>query len=136
MTGRRTLRVLATAAILVVAAAVPGRAQQARGGRGPQDVETRLQHMKTQLNLSDAQVEQLKPVLEKQQTRMQHAFQEHQGDRQAMQAEMTKMRVEMDKELGDILSAEQMKQYQQMRQERTRRGPPGGPPAGPPPTGR
>jgi len=90
------------------------------------DADQRMAQLTTQLELNDAQVEQLRPIVEEQTKRQQALFDSYAGDRETMRAEMTKLRDETDEQFAEVLSEAQMKKYRELRQQRMRQGRPPG----------
>jgi len=96
------------------------------GGRRMMNADQRLAQLTTDLDLTDEQVEQLKPIIEKQTKKQQELFESADADRAQMRAEMTKLRDETDKAYAEVLSEEQMVKYMELRMQRMRRGRPPG----------
>jgi Spy/CpxP family protein refolding chaperone len=90
------------------------------------DADQRLAQLTTQLDLDDAQVEQMRPIVEEQTKRQQALFESYSGDRETMRAEMTKLRDETDEQFAEVLTEEQMNKYRELRQQRMRQGRPPG----------
>ncbi|MBK5096831.1 MAG: Spy/CpxP family protein refolding chaperone [Gemmatimonadetes bacterium] len=110
-------------------AATPVLAQQGPGGRRMLSPDERLAQLTEQLDLTDEQATQMKPIIEEQSKKQQELFQNAGGDRATMRAEMTKLMEDTDKQYAEVLTEEQMNKYREMRQERMRQGRP------PPPQG-
>lgn len=110
-------------------AATPVLAQQGPGGRQMLSPDERLAQLTEQLDLTDEQATQMKPIIEEQSKKQQELFQNAGGDRATMRAEMTKLMEDTDKQYAEVLTEEQMNKYREMRQERMRQGRP------PPPQG-
>ena len=91
--------------------------------------DERLAQMTEQLDLTDEQVKQLKPIVEEQTKKQEAIFENASGDRETMRAEMMKLMEETDKQYAEVLTEEQMNTYREMRQQRMRQGRP------PPPQG-
>lgn len=118
-------------AILAVAlTSTPAWAQQGGfGGRRMLSPDERLAQLTEQLDLTDEQAAQMKPIIDAQSKKQQELFESAGGDRATMRAEMTKLMEETDKQYAEVLTEEQMSKYREMRQERMRQGRP------PPPQG-
>ena len=91
--------------------------------------DERLAQLTEQLDLTDEQAAQMKPIIDEQSKKQQELFENAGGDRATMRAEMTKLMEETDKQYAEVLTEEQMSKYREMRQERMRQGRP------PPPQG-
>ena len=109
--------------------ATPALAQQGSGGRQMLSPDERLAQLTEQLDLTDEQAEQMKPIIEEQTKKQQELFQNAGGDRETMRAEMMKLRDETEELYSEVLTEDQMKKYQEMVQQRMRQGRP------PPPQG-
>lgn len=120
------LRATALTCLALVLTTAPAVAQQGPGGRRMLDADQRMAQLTTQLDLDDAQAEQLRPIVEEQTKRQQALFESYSGDRETMRAEMTKLRDETDEQFARVLSEEQMKKYRELRQQRMRQGRPPG----------
>ena len=90
------------------------------------DADQRMAKLTMELELSDEQVEQLRPIVEEQTKRQQALFESYADERETMRAEMTKLREETDEQFAEVLSEEQMKEYRELRQQRMRQGRPPG----------
>ena len=106
-------------------------------------IDDELANLKTELELTDEQVTKMKPILEDSLTQMRKAREQFrsqdrtQANREERKASMEKINQDTDKKLGGILSADQLKKFQDLRDQRMnqRRGMRGGPgqnPGGPP----
>ncbi|MFZ0430100.1 MAG: hypothetical protein WAO20_18425 [Acidobacteriota bacterium] len=115
-------------------------------GQGPprgrrMSLEDQLTNLQKQLNLTDQQVTQVKSILEDRQARLMKMRESRQGmerteeNREAMRSEMDALNKDTEAQLSKVLSEEQMKQYREMRQQRSRRMRGGGPPQGGPGSG-
>ena len=113
----------------LVLASTPALAQQGQGGRRMLGADERLAQMTEQLDLTDEQVKQMKPIVEEQTKKQEAIFENASGDRETMRAEMMKLMEETDKQYAEVLTEEQMNTYREMRQQRMRQGRP------PPPQG-
>ena len=128
----RRYRSALTAFVALVAlglATTPALAQQGPGGRRMLSPDERLARLTEQLDLTDEQAAQMKPIIDEQSKKQQELFENAGGDRATMRAEMTKLMEETDKQYAEVLTEEQMSKYREMRQERMRQGRP------PPPQG-
>lgn len=90
------------------------------------NADQRLAQLTTELDLTEEQVEQLKPIIEQQTKKQQELFENADADREKMRTEMTKLRDETDKAYSEVLSEEQMVKYMELRMQRMRRGRPPG----------
>ena len=106
-------------------------------------IDDELANLKTELELTDEQVTKMKPILEDSLTQMRKAREQFrsqdrtQANREQRRASMEKINQDTDKKLGGILSADQLKKFQDLRDQRMnqRRGMRGGTgqnPGGPP----
>jgi len=86
------------------------------------DADQRIAQLETQLELTDAQVEQLRPIVEEQTRKQRELFAGGSGDRETMRSEMAKLRDQTDEQFAEVLSQEQMKKYRELRQQRSRQG--------------
>ena len=123
--SRRTLTVLVATFALAVSA-TPALAQQSQGGRQMLDADERLAQLTEQLELTDEQVKELKPIIEEQTKKQQELFQNAGGDRETLRAEMMKLRDETEEAYAEVLTEEQMKKHQELIQQRMRQGRPPG----------
>lgn len=90
------------------------------------DADQRLAQLTTLLDLTDAQVEQMRPIVEEQTSKQQALFQNSAADREKMRAEMAKLRDETDESFAEVLTEQQMSKYREQRQQRMRQGRPPG----------
>lgn len=104
--------------------AAPAVAQQGQGGRRMMNADERLAQLTEQLDLTDDQAKQMKPIIDEQTKKQQEIFDNSGGDRETMRAEMTKLWEETQASYAEVLTEEQMKQYQEMMQRRMRQRPP------------
>lgn len=74
-------------------------------------MQTRLDRMKTDLNLTDDQVAKLKDVFLAEQTKMKEMRNEAEGAQEANREKMKQMREERDSKLKAILSPEQLAKF-------------------------
>ncbi len=80
-------------------------------------VEQRVDTLSKQLSLSDAQKAKVLDVFKEADTLRQKAFDEHQGDRDAMRAAMDSSRTMTSAKLKTILTDDQYAQYQKILQQ-------------------
>ena len=118
---------------LVAIVAAPAEAQQGKRQRG-MDPEARMERLKESLELTDDQVAALEPILAAHDQKRRELFESRSAERQAMREQMNALRLEMDEDIGEILTEEQMKTYVEQREEMRQRfrqegrGGRGGPP--------
>jgi Spy/CpxP family protein refolding chaperone len=118
----RLRRLLVTsAALLLGLALVPSvHAQQGAGG-GRMDPQARMQQriemLTTRLQLTPQQVEQLKPILQKQSDDMRALFEKANGDFASVRPEMQQLREKTDAQVEAILTDAQKKQYAEIQKE-------------------
>jgi hypothetical protein len=103
--------------------------RQGRGGSPEQMVDRQVAAMKERLKLTDEQEKKVKPILlesMKKSAEIRQKYNLQQGERPSEEAmnEMRKSREETTKKLSEVLSKEQMTEYEKMMSER--RGGPGG----------
>ena len=92
-----------------------------------------LDAMKQQLNLTDDQVEKLKPILKEQQDKMKALRADTTLSREDMMAKRKELQAALSDKVKDILTPDQFVKWQKMAQNRGgRRGPQGAPGAGQP----
>ncbi len=97
-------------------------ANAAPGGPHSSNPEQRLAQMQIKLDLTDEQMEQIRPILEDQAAKAQDIRNQYQGqDRRRMRAEMRELREETRTALSRVLTAEQLAKWQQLRDERQRK---------------
>lgn len=93
----------------------------------PVTAEQRLQHMTRQLNLSDAQQQLIKPILENENKQMQSLQEDSSLSQQDRMSKMMQIRQGTSEQIKPILNAEQQQKYEHMqmmnRQGRDRSGP-------------
>ena len=97
-------------------------------GHGPgqhMTAEQRLQHMTRQLNLTEAQQQLIKPILENQDKQMQSLHEDSSLSQQDRMSKMMQIRQGTSEQIKPILNTEQQQKYEQMmnRQGRDRSGP-------------
>ncbi len=118
---------------LVTIVAAPAEAQQGKRQRG-MDPEARMEKLKESLELTDEQVAALDPIFAAHDQKRRELFESRSAERQAMREQMNALRLEMDEDIGEILTEEQMKTYVEQREEMRQRfrqegrGGRGGPP--------
>lgn len=93
-------------------------------GRRGASIEQRLSHLKEALALTDEQVEQVRPILEEEKEKRQNLRSNVSlnNDRSAMREKMMEIREETKKQLGSILTPEQLEQFDQIKQKGKRGG--------------
>lgn len=108
--------------------------QEQGGGQGsghgqgqPMTVDQRLQNMTNQLNLSDAQQQQIKPILENESKQMQTLREDSSLSQQDRRSKMMQIRTETAGQIKPILNADQQKQYDEMMVRMNRGRGAGGP---------
>ena len=126
--GESITRVLSFALLamaLVVATSSSLWAQgQGQGRRmGQVDIDSLVADLTEQLDLTEKQAVQLKPVLEKQYSGMRELMMaaRQSGDRSTVQPKMAQLREQHHAEVAKILTEDQLKKYQEI-QESSRRG--------------
>lgn len=100
----------------------------------PPTVEEVVSQLQEQLNLTDEQVEQIRPIFEEEFEKREELFQKNQGQgqgqgpesRKALDEELQKLQEETEKQLEEILTEEQMTLYRKMLDERQKHQPPRG----------
>lgn len=117
----------------VGALTTPARAQQEQRQRG-RDLEQRMEMLKQELELTEDQVTAVETIFAEQDERRRELFEGRSEDRRAMREQMGAFQGEMDKELAEVLTAEQMKKLQELREQRRQQFRQGGGRRGPPPT--
>ena len=103
----------------------------------PPTADQRLQRMTQQLNLSEAQQQQIKPILEIEAKQMQALREDSSLSQDDRRTKMMQIRQESASQIKPILNADQQKQYEEMMSRQGRGRGPGGPdraqPQGTPP---
>ncbi len=127
--GIRAAITVFVALFALALASTPALAQQGPGGRRMLSPDERLAQFIEQLDLTDEQATQMKPIIDEQSKKQQELFANSSGDRETMRAEMMKLMEETDEQYAEVLTEEQMNKYREMRQQRMRQGRP------PPPQG-
>jgi Spy/CpxP family protein refolding chaperone len=102
-----------------------GGGQWGHGPGQPMTADQRLQHMTKQLNLSDAQQQQIKPILENEAKQMQSLHEDSSLSQQDRMSKMMQIRQGTSEQIKPILNADQQQKYVQMmsRQGHGRGGP-------------
>ena len=80
----------------------------------PMTAEQRLQRMTRQLNLSDAQQQLIKPILENEAKQMQSLHEDSSLSQQDRMSKMMQIRQGTSEQIKPILNAEQQQKYEQM----------------------
>ncbi len=111
-----------------------GGGQWGQGQRQPMTADQRLQNMTRQLNLSEAQQQQIKPILENESKQMQALREDSSVAPEDRRSKMMQIRQETSGQIKPILNADQQKQYDEMMNRGRGRGM-GGPGQPPPPSG-
>lgn len=99
----------------------------AHAGPGPRgmDPEKQLAHLKDRLQLDDEQVEQIRPIITdaaaKRHAIMERYRSQGRSGMAAARKEMETLREETESRLGEILSAEQMTVFRELREEQRQR---------------
>jgi Spy/CpxP family protein refolding chaperone len=121
----------------VGALATPVQAQQRQRQRG-MDPEQRMVKLKQELELTEDQVTAVETIFAKHDERRSEIFESHGEDRRAMREQnreqMRALQAEMDGELAEVLTAEQMKELQKLREQMRQQFRRGGGRRGPPPS--
>lgn len=96
-----------------------------RGQGQPMTADQRLERMTKQLNLTDAQQQQIKPILENESKQMQTLREDSSLSQQDRMSKMMAIRQDSASQIKPILNADQQKQYEEMmsRQGHGRGGP-------------
>ena len=117
-----------------------GQEQGGQWGRGlgqPPTADQRLQRMTQQLNLTEAQQQQIKPILENESKQMQALRDDTSLSQDDRRAKMMQIRQTSASQIKPILNADQQKQFDEMMSRQGRGRGPGGPgqmqPQGAPP---
>lgn len=76
--------------------------------------DQRLQHMTQQLNLTDAQQQQIKPILENQDKQMQALHEDSSLSQQDRMTKMQQIRQDSSTQIKAVLNPDQQQKYQQM----------------------
>ncbi len=118
---------------LVGALATPAQAQQRQRQRS-MDPEQRMEMLKQELELTEDQVTAVETIFAEQDERRRELFEGLREDRRAMREQMRAFQGEMDKELAEVLTAEQMQKFQELREQMRQQFRQGGGRSGPPPS--
>ncbi len=112
-----------------------GGGQWGHGQGQPMTVDQRLQRMTQQLNLSDAQQQQIKPILENEMKQMQGLHADSSLSQQDRMSKMQQIRQDTASQIKPILNSDQQQKYEQMmsHQGRGHGGPGQGQGQAPPP---
>ncbi len=87
------------------------------------DIATRMAKLKERLQLTDPQVEQLKPVVQEEVQKMKAITQKYEGDtshhaRHEMSKEIEPVRKDFNERIEKILDKDQMKEWNKIKKER------------------
>lgn len=111
--------VVAVGIVCCVMMALPVHAFQ---GPQPPDADQMLSDLTARLNLTDDQVQKVKPMLENFVTQRNQIFQDNfskgRGNRQVVRNEMAALHTELENKLSGVLSEEQMVKYKEYQAER------------------
>ena len=122
----RVLSIMGVMLALVLSTATPLLAQgQGQGRRmGQLDVDSLVADLTVQLELTDEQAAQLKPVLEEQYTAMRELMMaaRQSGDMDSARPKMEELRKQHHEKVAKILTEEQLKKYQEIQESARRRG--------------
>ncbi len=119
--GRRRIWLTGLIGLALVAiVAAPAEAQQGKRQRG-MDPEARMERLQQSLELADDQVAALEPIFAAHDQKRLELVESHHAVRQAMREQMDALRLEMDEEIGQVLTEEQMKTYLEQREEMRQR---------------
>ncbi len=117
------MRIVVGTVILALAVLAPAAAGQNAGTPGNRDDQQRLEDIKRRLNLTDAQMEQIRPVLVSEAEKL-RAVLEKRGDggqsrrdRRNMAKEVRAIRSDADDALKRILTKPQMAELEKVREE-------------------
>lgn len=91
-----------------------GGGQWGHGPHEPMTADQRLQHMTKQLNLSDAQQQQIKPILENEEKQMQTLHQDSSLSQQDRMSKTMQIRQDTSSQIKPILNSDQQQKYEQM----------------------
>lgn len=105
--------------ILTLIQAIPTMAYRKKPNKDPEQI---IATMQEQLELTDVQVERIQPIVQEQSEKRRELFKKYrpQGRQglSAMREEMQKLRSEMDAQLAEILSDDQIEKYQMLQNQR------------------
>jgi Glu-tRNA(Gln) amidotransferase subunit E-like FAD-binding protein len=83
------------------------------------DPEQTIATIQEQLELTDVQVERIQPIVPEQSEKRRELFKKYRPQGlSAMREEMQKLRSEMDAQLAEILSDDQIEKYQMLQNQR------------------
>jgi Spy/CpxP family protein refolding chaperone len=91
-----------------------GGGQWGHGQGQPMTADQRLQRMTKQLNLSDAQQQQIKPILENEAKQMQALHEDSSLSQQDRMSKMQQIRHGTSSQIKPILNADQQQKYEEM----------------------
>lgn len=107
-------------ALVAGGAALYAQAPEGQGGgqwggpRQPMTADQRLEHMTKQLNLTSAQQQQIKPILENEMQQMQTLHSDSSLSQQDRMAKMQQIRQSTGEQIKPILNADQQQKFEQM----------------------
>jgi len=104
-----------------------GGGQWGHGSGQPMTADQRLQRMTKQLNLSDAQQQQIKPILENEAKQMQTLHDDSSLSQQDRMSKMMQIRQDTSSQIKPILNADQQQKYEEMLSRQGHGHGPGGP---------
>jgi Spy/CpxP family protein refolding chaperone len=81
-------------------------------------LEQRTQKLKERLSLTDEQTAQVRTILQETQQQVQQDREQYKNDRRGMRQAVKKRTETMDTRIEGLLTAEQNKKYEQLKQER------------------
>ena len=91
-----------------------GGGQWSHGPMNPMTADERLQRMTKQLSLTEAQQQQIKPILENEAKQMQTLREDSSLSQDDRRTKMMQIRQESSTQIKPILNADQQKQYEEM----------------------
>jgi Spy/CpxP family protein refolding chaperone len=124
--NKNLLRAIAMLAVLVGGSMLYAQMSQGGGqpGPGPSAVppspEQRLQRMTQQLNLTEGQQQQIKPLLDNESQQMQALWQDSSLSQQDRGAKAQQIRQNTTDQIKPILNADQQKKFDEMQARRPR----------------
>ena len=141
----RRLALASVAALLLILLAAPAWSQEPperernrgrRGYGGPPDMDQVMERLTQDLELSEEQATEVRPILEEQREKMQALRDEFgppgdETDRDAMRERVREIAEETDEQLAQVLDETQMEEYRKIRHHQMRgrrRGGRGSPP--------
>ncbi|MEJ2343129.1 MAG: Spy/CpxP family protein refolding chaperone [Gemmatimonadales bacterium] len=110
-----------TGLALVAILAAPAEAQQQGKRQRGMDPEARMERLKASLELTDDQVAALEPIFAAHDQKRRELSEKLSAERQAMREQMEALRLEMDEELAEVLTEEQMQSFLEHREEMRQR---------------